>query len=365
MIYYNEKSDSAVIAYFAKATCIVLFFLIAFSNTSYSASRIDSFTGFYEGKIANKYPISASIRVKDNKLVGFYYYLKHGQDIPLKGVIKEDGQFEVNEYGNVKTGVWLGAIDNSGTITGSWNSSKKSLKLSLKRIERYNKSILKVLPGDAEHKEIIINDIGFKQYPVGKTGIRFLKLSKHHNEKVLKKINKNLKRIIDDSPVECTGNNGYLNLSYDVTSLNKSILSIRISENYYCKGSAYPTNGAGLSITFDLNTGKRIRFKKLFTDFYKKQRSILQVIFDKPLKEASKWRKLKGGNTEGCKGFLNLDALTNYGFDYYITEKQLVVKPNWPHAIAACAMPVSISLNDKKIMPFLNQKNVIVSSLSK
>jgi len=203
---------------------------------------------------------------------------------------------------------------------------------------------------ESASREIISNGIGYSKASVGKTGIRFPKLTRYQNQRILQQVNQEIDKLTNTMGCE----QGAVESTYEVRSLvtyaEKDIFSIYASASYYCGGS-YPTNDNNMSLTFDLKTGEMVSFPSLFRDYKADKKAILRVIFAKQVERAEKLAdepgkdaKLDAGNNscEDDPDIFSLEHLASSEFAFNFTKGGLQVQPVWPHVIEACAEKVTV-----------------------
>ena len=119
-----------------------------------------------------------------------------------------------------------------------------------------------------------------------------------------------------------------------VTMAAHGVLSVTIHSSYWC-GGAYPTNDANQSVTFDLTTGEAVPFEALFRDLDGDRAAITGVIQTTLLPEAT-------DENPDCAEPLSTEALMSTTFSYALGADGLIVQPDFPHVIAACAAEITV-----------------------
>ena len=142
------------------------------------------------------------------------------------------------------------------------------------------------------------------------------------------------------------GKDDWYKVSSRVEYAAKDILSIYASANYYC-GGPYPTNDLNMSLTFDLRTGKEVHFAQLFKSYDTDKDQILKIIFATQLARTEKLLTAgkKNNESSSCEknsGLFTLEILRGSEYAYNFSEKGLVVQPQWPHVVEACAERVTV-----------------------
>ena len=125
----------------------------------------------------------------------------------------------------------------------------------------------------------------------------------------------------------------------------RNIFSVYATMGYYC-GGPYPTNDEPFSMTYDLNTGKKIAFEELFKAYQENQEAILRIIFESQIKRAEGYDKEKDdGSCEHTDVFAIENLVGDSDskvYDFTFTPKGLHVQPVWAHVSEACAERVSV-----------------------
>jgi hypothetical protein len=304
----------------------------------------ETLTGFFTGQLGEKLDVAFSLKVRQGHVVGSYYYLKVGEDIPVVGEVDTKGNFKFDEYGKPGkvTGTWQGKIDSANRISGIWKAAdqKQSLAFSLERTGSND------IPGEPAHREIVSDGIGYRKIAVGKTGVQFPILTRYRNPAIVDAVNREIDRLT--SMMRCEEGGDYDVKSF-VTYAAKDIFSIYASASYYC-GGPYPTNDSNMSVTFDLKTGKLIDFPSLFSNYEADKRAILKIIFSKQMARIESLvsrpeEKKPPRESEDCQddaSLFSIENLENSDFAFNFSKEGLGVQPQWPHAIEACAEKVTV-----------------------
>jgi hypothetical protein len=325
-------------------TVLVLFLWCGLTSHVFGAEG--GLTGFFTGALGKDLNVVFSLREQGGRITGFYYYPKIGQDIPITGVIDQRGSFTLKEYGEkgTVTGIWQGRMSEADQLTGAWKSPRgnKTLSFALQRLHSDE------APGEAEHREIFQQGIGYRKAPVGKTGVQFPKLTHYPDQAIVQKVNAAIKRLTDT--MGCQGEGDY-DVRSAVTYAEKDIFSIYASASYDC-GGAYPTNDANLSVTFDLKTGEVVRFSDLFRDYEANKRKIVRTIFaqqvarsEQVMAERGQENEAQSGDCDSDPSLFSLDHLVDSSLAFHFAADGLHVQPQWPHAIEACAETVTVPYN--------------------
>jgi hypothetical protein len=187
--------------------------------------------------------------------------------------------------------------------------------------------------------------IGHAKVRVRRTRILFPRLTRFRDAKVMREVN----RQIDETTREFNcegqgGKNSYFNVKSRVTYADRDIFSIYASAEYYCN-TAYPTNDANTSRTFDLKTGKLVAFEELFRNYEADREEIIKTIFAAEIARSEKLAasgKPKEQTCEGDPELYSLERLTGSSYNYNFSGAGLQVQPDWPHVIEACSKIVTV-----------------------
>ena len=130
----------------------------------------------------------------------------------------------------------------------------------------------------------------------------------------------------------------------EVTYADNDVLSVEIHASFFC-GGAHPVNDANLSVTFDLVTGRSVRFRELFEDYGRDSAKIAEAyVATLSADELEGCEDLlsAGGDTDGVVNEEDVGALEMYGFTYTLSPQGLTVQPSFPNVMTACAHPSTI-----------------------
>jgi len=148
----------------------------------------------------------------------------------------------------------------------------------------------------------------------------------------------------------------------EVAHADNDLLSVEIHASYFC-GGAHPVNGANLSVTFDLLTGRPVRLRELFEDYPRDSARIAEAYAE----------SLTAEQLEGCEDVLSvgLDSgdeeriaeeevgmLEQYGFNYTLSSQGLTLQPIFPNVVAACAH--SSTLPFDRIRAFASKEGILM-----
>jgi hypothetical protein len=190
----------------------------------------------------------------------------------------------------------------------------------------------------------------------------FPEISNFHDKAILEKVNKQLKEKTDN--MRCLndmGAGGSVDVSYwnynstaTVANTTNDIFSIEIGSSNFC-GGAHP-NSYDESITFDMRTGEKVPFEKLFVNFNASKKALADIIFPYPATPIP----LENADTSGnCEANEIIDIAHN-SFDsatYFIKDSKLFVIPSMPHVVGFCAEPKEVSL--KTIAQYIDKNGIL------
>ena len=122
-----------------------------------------------------------------------------------------------------------------------------------------------------------------------------------------------------------------------VTHAADDVLSVSVHASYFC-GTAYPTNDANLSVTYDLATGEPVPFEALFRD-YDEDRAAVAGVLQTTLAPAA-----AGGEAASvCADlFASPEAVAGMTFAYALTDEGVLVQPELPHVTEVCAAEATV-----------------------
>jgi hypothetical protein len=186
--------------------------------------------------------------------------------------------------------------------------------------------------------------IAYSMIPVRRTGIRFPRLVRLENKEVLRLVNRQIDALTSEFGCSDRGADSYYKVRSRVDFAGKGIFSIYASAEYYC-GGPYPPNDSNISVTFDLKTGKQVKFEELFRDYETDKRAILRAMFAKQVENSEKLMATGRKNEDTCEGnpgLYSLDRLQDSTFSFNFSRQGLKVQPQWPHVVEACAELVTV-----------------------
>ena len=187
--------------------------------------------------------------------------------------------------------------------------------------------------------------IGYASSRVGRTRILFPRMTRFRDARVMREVNRQID--IATREFNCDGQGGkgsYYKVRSRVTYARDDIFSIYASAEYYCN-TAYPTNDANISQTFDLKTGKQVGFEELFKNYEADRQEIIKAIFAADIARSEKLAASGKPREQTCEGdpeLYSLERLEGSTYSYNFSSAGLQVQPQWPHVIEACSKIVTV-----------------------
>jgi hypothetical protein len=128
-----------------------------------------------------------------------------------------------------------------------------------------------------------------------------------------------------------------------VTYLSLHYLSVNVVTSYDC-GGPYPTNGAEAPMTFDLVTGSAIDWSKIFKPGFLPPDNADETVPPSALTKLYRARYRNGPDDADCRSAIaDQDPFADPPAIWLDSKHGLVVEPDFPHAIAACADEMALS----------------------
>jgi hypothetical protein len=311
-------------------------------------------TGFFSGAIAGTpegRTAEFSLRTVAGRVSGTYYYSRIDKDIPVSGVVRPDGSFDLQEEGapGRVTGRFQGRLTREARISGTWTSVKGASRefYMERRVESPRRTAqFPVAPGDAENREVESHGIAYRFYTTS-LGHRLPRLTRFRDAGVLKKVNAAIESLA--SSFTCgEPSHETFGVSAEVHYADADIFSIYVSTSWFC-GGAYPTNDLNASVTFDLRNGEIVDFSALFADYERDRSAVLATVFAGQVERA---RRVKAGSVPPveCDEAFEMwyPETSTYGMSF--STSGLEVQPELAHVFAACAEIVTVPW--EKLRPF-------------
>ncbi|HET7229152.1 MAG TPA: hypothetical protein VFJ16_04085 [Longimicrobium sp.] len=120
-----------------------------------------------------------------------------------------------------------------------------------------------------------------------------------------------------------------------VTYAANDVFSVAIIASWYC-GGAYPVNGADLSVTYDLRTGREVPFTALWANYARDRRQIIRTLFPSQASAAGRPRPETPNGTTQCDGLFTLQELTEMVDAYSLSPRGITANIDFPHAVLPC-----------------------------
>jgi hypothetical protein len=289
--------------------------LLASALIALSAQAQDNSAVVYKGELSGAGTVVMELRASDNdgEYSGRYFYLRHGVDIPVKGIadklleakpLAESDELD-KDAGPVfgpSSSVWSGRISGN-TYAGEWRDvvNKRTRKFTLQKVVSYqqidqsfDKPIdLKNYPYDylklqSQSKPVgsivLHGDVAYQMHTDARTKFQYPRLARHPNPAVLKKANALLEQrhwrmslaALDCASTIYTEQGPWVGSlgEYDNETVNVNFLStaaITVSEggSLYC-GGAHPYNHYN-TYTLDLIRGEELDWDRLLPAFSKSE----------------------------------------------------------------------------------------------
>lgn len=185
-------------------------------------------------------------------------------------------------------------------------------------------------------------EIGYAKVRIRRTGLTYPRLTRFRDARVMREVNRQIDAQTRDFGCGREGGkDAYYNVRSRVAYANRDIFSIYASAGYWC-GGPYPTNDENISQTFDLRTGKLVKFEELFKNYEADRREILKAIFAKEIAELERLKASGKLKEDDCESLFTPERLEESSFSYNISSAGLQVEPSWPHVIEACADVVTV-----------------------
>jgi len=206
--------------------------------------------------------------------------------------------------------------------------------------------------------------VDYRMVPHPVSGVELPRISLAERPAVEQAVNEHLEltaadmRCLSDTPAE----DQEYSASVEVTYADNDVLSISIHANAFC-GGAHPMIGANFSVTFDLLTGRPVRFRELFEDYERDAAEIAEAYV----------ASLSAGDFEGCEDVFSVgngspeegtiaeedfNALEMYGFSYTLSPQGVVIQPVFPHVIVACAHPSTVPF--ERVLELASKEGILM-----
>lgn len=272
----------------------------------------------FKGKIGKNLAVTIHLHKSDTSLSGYYYYDNVGLPLELKGSVKENGRFKLEERDKFyeKTGEFRGKFVSNDKIEGKWihPKTKKELDFSVtvhtEGVAQFTSEIFD--KEDCSNREKYLknprddDDTRYTDTICSSIHLELLKLKTNRPEidtKINKRLLKGALYVGEESEIQ-----GYLNSLKDmvaefgfmetetfvgVTTNDSDILCVYISSWEY-SGGAHP-NGSLEYLNFDLKTGAELKLKDVLkANFLKDFSGYAEQKLYKEYEEEDDWFFEKG-----------------------------------------------------------------------
>jgi hypothetical protein len=136
-----------------------------------------------------------------------------------------------------------------------------------------------------------------------------------------------------------------------VSYISPRYLSVNVVSSYDCAG-AYPTNGAETPLTFDLTTGEPVDWKALFKPGFLPSEDGEDAAHPSGLAKIYKARYRKtDAADDDCRSVIADPSWSFSPILWLSATTGLMVQPDFPHVVAACADELNLSAAD--LAPFV------------
>ncbi len=136
-----------------------------------------------------------------------------------------------------------------------------------------------------------------------------------------------------------------------VSYLSRRYLSVNVVTSYDC-GGPYPTSGAEAPMTFDLVSGSAIDWSKMFKPGFFPPDNADEGAPPSALTNLYRARYRNAPDNADCRSAIaDQDPFEQPPAIWLDSKRGLIVEPDFPHAIAACADEMALSPTD--LAPYL------------
>ena len=142
-----------------------------------------------------------------------------------------------------------------------------------------------------------------------------------------------------------------------VSYLSARYLSVNVNSSYDC-ATAYPNAGVETPMTFDLATGRMIDWTKMFKPGFLPSDGADEHAPLSALTKLYRARYSREKADEDCRAAITEnDPFSSAPIVWLDAGKGLLAQPDFPHVMAACANPVSLSAAD--LAPYLRDAGLL------
>jgi hypothetical protein len=142
-----------------------------------------------------------------------------------------------------------------------------------------------------------------------------------------------------------------------ITYLSARYLSVNVVSSYDCAG-AYPTNGAESPLTFDLATGAPVDWKRMFKPGFLPPDDGDDSAHPSGLARIYKARYRKTAAVDDdCLSVVKDPSVSLSPILWLSSRQGLVIQPDFPHVVAACADDLELSAAD--LAPYVKSETFL------
>lgn len=177
---------------------------------------------------------------------------------------------------------------------------------------------------------------------------------------VMERVNKTLNEAFKDfgCDSETPKDKSEWNVKISTDYAQNDIFSVNAGGSYWC-GGPYPTNNYSSTFTFDMKTGEQITFEKLFKNYQKDKKQIINIIYGDVIAKTNDYVARHPVGDGNCENVNTFGSLSDSSQDYRLstTTKAISVQPNYPHVIEACIEAVEVPV--QKLLPFIDTNSIL------
>jgi hypothetical protein len=126
--------------------------------------------------------------------------------------------------------------------------------------------------GESLGREQASGPIAWRLAPIGHTGLRFAQMVRLADSRIQAAVKQALARSVDEL-LPCDPE-----FDAAVTYAGHEVFSVWSAGGYNCPGAAHPEE-VYPSVTFDLQSGREVKFSELFADYPRDQDRIIEALF--------------------------------------------------------------------------------------
>lgn len=126
-----------------------------------------------------------------------------------------------------------------------------------------------------------------------------------------------------------------------VTYAANDVFSVFVTASWFC-GGPYPTDGANLSTTFDLRTGREVPFRALFANYARDGMEIVRTLFPGQVARARRPAPDNPTERNQCDGVFPVAELPDHVEVYSLSPRGLTAEIVYPHVAQVCGERVTV-----------------------